>query len=193
MSTLRELVAAWQAQGSRCKESFDRAVEGINRELDAVGGYATTSPELMKDGKGYCRDFWRQADSFGGGVSVVGEDAGGNHAGKVAPYQPEVGDRCYALEMAWRVEAYKLSDVVGAVRAYISKDAPHNRGMLDQLAMKGLAPEFVAAALVADEASERAQIVAWLRSFAAECAAGSIAPKNLADHIERGDHWRKED
>lgn len=188
---LRELVAFWQAQDAKCSEAFAHSLEAINRELDAVGGYATTSPEMIR-GKGYCRDYVRQSDVFGGGIVVVGEDGAGAHEGKIAPYLPEIGDRCHALETTWRAEAYKLSDAVKAIRAYIAKDgATIDDGIIGQLALKGCAPEHVAAALVADDAGDRTKIVAWLRSFQAECVAGlSEAPLKLADAIERGEYLR---
>lgn len=150
--TIRDLVGAWQAQASRCDEAFLSAIAGINRELDAVGGYATTSPE-WKDGKGYCRDYWRQGDTFGGGVSVVGEDAGGGHAGKVTPHEPEVGDRCFALEQAWRREATALTDAVYAVRERVASVAGHRGvdvrcGDVEGAAELGLGPEHVALALI---------------------------------------------
>ena len=156
-TSLRELVAAWEAQGTKCAQAFDAARDGINRELDAVGGYATTSPEYAdkdgktyESGKGYCRDFFRQADSFGGGVAVVGEDAGGAHAGKLTPYLPEVGDRCFALEQAWRKEAMALTATVDAVREHIANVSgiKMDAGTVAALAQQGVGPEHVALALL---------------------------------------------
>ena len=97
MPSLRELVAAWEAQGRRCSQAFDVALAGINRELDAVGGYATTSPSYKNkdgvayaDGSGLCLSYYRQDDSFGGGFERAGERHGGTgpHADKVAPHPP---------------------------------------------------------------------------------------------------------
>src|SRR5262245_30412919 len=55
--TLREKVAAWQEQEKKCQAAFDAAKAGIKRELEPVGGYATTSP----DSQGYCGTFWWHA------------------------------------------------------------------------------------------------------------------------------------
>lgn len=90
-----------------CAAEFAKTLAAINAELDAVGGFATTSPE-----RGYCRDYTRQADGFGGGVLVVGEDP-------AAPTHPEVGDRCFALDQAWREYAYGVTRATHAVAAIV--------------------------------------------------------------------------
>lgn len=102
-------------QRATCSAKFAETTSAINVELDAVGGFATTSPE-WKNGKGYCRDFTRQAESFGGGVLVVGEEG---PPGKVAPYEPEVGDRCFVLDKAWRERAYDVTRATQAVAAIV--------------------------------------------------------------------------
>ena len=166
MSNLRDLVAAWEAQGARCSQAFDTALGGINRELDAVGGYVTTSPD--KDG--YCQDYTRQADTFGGGVTKVGKDACHPHEGKVTPYLTEVGDRCFALEQAWRKEAMAYTVASEAIQQYVRE---HGGG--DDLWR-------VAVALVKSERSEREAIVRWLESMS-----GPLVNR-IVSSIERGDH-----
>jgi hypothetical protein len=134
--SLRELVLAWQAQDKKCSDVFNATLAEINRLLDSVGGFATTSAD--KDG--FCRDYIRFYEpTFGGGVCRTGDDPGGQHAGKVAPYEPEVGDKCFALDRAWREEAYKLTAAINAVRAYIEKVGG------------GKEPEHVALALIKDD------------------------------------------
>lgn len=154
MSTLRELVAAWQAQSSVCKTAFDTAITEINRELDTIGGFATTTPDWNENGKGYCRDYWRQADSFGGGVSVAGEKSGPEDRYKV-PCFTEVGDRCFALEQSWRKEAMALTATVYAIREYVAKANGHkvqsNHSDVDTLARSGMGPEHIALALIKED------------------------------------------
>lgn len=124
MSKLIEAVRAMQAQRATCSAKFAETTSAINVELDAVGGCATTSPEY-KNGKGYCRDYQRQADGWCGGVTVVGEEV---RDGKTAPLHPEVGDRCFALDQAWRQEAYAVTaaqEVVAAlVRPFAADTVP---------------------------------------------------------------------
>jgi hypothetical protein len=150
---LRQLVEAWQAQSAKCGEAFARACDGINRELDAVGGFATTSAD--KDG--YCRDYSRMKEGFGGGVSKVGDE----HFGKITPYLPEVGDRCFALEMAHRETALALTASVLAVREYIATAngvmlSASDAYLFDRL---GVAPEHIALAMLKDEARDWARVV----------------------------------
>jgi hypothetical protein len=122
LGALRELVAASQAQGERCREAFKAMQAGILGELEAVGGFATTTPEIIH-GVGYCRDFELDEDgkSWSGGACRVGTEAGGRHAGKRAPHATAIGDRCFALEQAWRKEVLALADAKDRVRALVRK------------------------------------------------------------------------
>jgi len=181
MTPLRELVDAWQRQVDRRKAAFAEAVDAINRELATVGGYATTSP----DEKGYCRSYLQSDDGFGGGVERVGERFGGRgpHADVVAPHHPEVGNRCFELEQAWRREAVALSVARTMVRDCIKKlggseDAEH-----------------AALALCRSERGEREAIVRWLRTGypgADRVRETRDLIESIADAIERGDHLRND-
>jgi len=104
MSRLRDLVNAWQEQVAKCKPLFAETLAAINKELDAVGGYATTSP----DAKGFCRDYERREDTFGGG-------------GTELPKFTVAGDRCFAIEKAWRAEIMEMMRRRDAVRAAIAE------------------------------------------------------------------------
>ena len=139
-ATLRELVDAWQVRLARTSEAFDSALAGINRELDAVGGYATTSP----DKGGYCRSYVRSADGFGGGVERSGELNGD----RATPHCPEVGDRCAVLEAVWRAEALASTVATHAVRARVAEVSGIRVDRLDRLAANGIGPEHVALALL---------------------------------------------
>jgi len=123
MPTLRELIAAWQIQGPRCLAAFDQMNVVIKQELGAVGGFATTRP----NGEGYCQDFvWDDRDdSFFGGVMRAGAVYGGTgpRAAITAPHHPDVGDRCFVAEQAWRKEAMALTAAAEAVREYIQRHA----------------------------------------------------------------------
>jgi len=106
MISLRDAVLAWCVAEQKEAAIYKETRDAINRELDAVGGYATTSPK-----RGLCRSFYRMEDGFGGGVDREGEQYGGTgpHANTVAPHHPEVGDRCFALESAHRTIALEAS------------------------------------------------------------------------------------
>src|SRR5262249_18472022 len=137
MTTLREQVGAWQAQSAKCTAAFDAAKETIKRELDAVGGYATTSV----DEQGYCGTFWWQASE--GVWSTGAVKPGEERNGTTAPTHPEVGDRCDVYYQAWRKEAMALTEACRSVRDNIAartgKRVDHAK--CDDLALMGLAPE----------------------------------------------------
>jgi hypothetical protein len=141
---LRELVAAWQERAAECDRAYRLALDSINRELDAVGGYATTGP----DENGLCLSFHRANDSFGSGIARAGERHGGTgpSADAVAPYHPEVGDRCLELEQVWRGHALRSAEAVHAVRAYVTEIAGATE------------PEYVALALCRSEEEERKKL-----------------------------------
>lgn len=172
MSILRDLVAAWEAQGARCAQAYSAMNEGVRRELESVGGSATTSP----DADGYCRTFeWMK----GTGVFCEGAIRVG---GVVQAKHPEVGDRCGALERSWRKEATALTEAGAAIQRYVRLYANGSNELWR-----------VAVALVKSERSEREAIVRWMRAGypGTERAydAVDLVP-NLADAIERGDHVR---
>lgn len=104
VSKLRDLVTAWREQADKCASLFKMTLEAINKELGAVGGYATTSP----DAQGYCRGYSKGDYSFGGGVTKT-------------PEFTAVGDRCFELEMAWRKEVEEKTRRAEAVRTEIAR------------------------------------------------------------------------
>jgi len=106
MSNLRAAVLAWCAAEKKADAIYKETHTEINRELDAIGGYATTSPQ-----RGLCRSFYRMEDGFGGGVDREGEQYGGTgpNADTIAPHHPDVGDRCFALELAHRTVALEAN------------------------------------------------------------------------------------
>ncbi len=96
-------VRKYDEQTAKCKAAFDAALAGVNKELDACGvSLITSSP----DEEGYCRSFHRFDDSFGGGIERT-------------PIHPEAGDRCLALEQAWRAEAMTMTEMQGAIAALL--------------------------------------------------------------------------
>lgn len=154
MTSLRDLVGAWQAQASRCDAAFDVMNVGVRRELSSVGGFATTSPEVKK-GIGYCRDFWITPgdSSFASGLTRSGERCGPTGNEYVAPVHPEVGDRCFALERAFRQEAIALTEAVYAVRRHVASVSGFGNGAvqgasIDDMARRGMGPEHVALVLI---------------------------------------------
>ena len=97
---LRIAVAVWQTANAESLASFHQTNEAIHRELDAAGGYVTSSAS----DKGYCHSYTRDNESYSTTVDTVGEAYNqGPHAGKAAPYLPEAGDRCRELEKADRI------------------------------------------------------------------------------------------
>lgn len=178
MTALRELVGAWRTQTDRTSAAFTTMNDGIRRELDAVGGYATTSP----DKGGCCRTFWwiENERSFSSGAVEIGE----SRHGEAAPTHPEVGDRCSTLEQAWRKEVMALTESVLAIQKHVGRGDRYS----DQTVLIAC----VASKLVDDEVSDRAAIVEWLRSdrhhLSKEQRDALIA---AANSIERGGHLRQ--
>lgn len=194
MSALRDLVAAWQRQSDRSNQAFEAALEGINRELDAVGGYATTSA----DTRGFCQSFYRGTDGWSFGIARTGERCGGTGplADIVAPHHPEVGDRCLALEQEYRKQAMASTEAVQAVRQYIISNT--GTGEYSEV-------EHSAIALCASEEAERALVVKWIRKVAGTHITTTASERNtisykngvvhdalltVADEIERGEHLK---
>lgn len=97
--TLRGLVEAWIAADEHAAREWMKVSQAINADLLRVGGYATTSSN-----RGFCKSFYAATNGIGwaGSVEREGEKYGGTgpNAETVAPHHPEVGDRCFALEMA---------------------------------------------------------------------------------------------
>ena len=102
MSTIVDAVAAWRERCAACTVAFDAYANGARALIKATGGtYVTTSP----DENGYCKDYEVRPD-----VDYILE--GVTHE---APQHPEVGDKCFALEMAFREKAYAVNDAVDEV------------------------------------------------------------------------------
>jgi hypothetical protein len=101
---LRGAVLAWDEAEKLSVFAWGKTRDAINQELDAVGGYATTSATTSKGGNSFCRSFHRMGDGYGGAVEREGERYGGTgpHADTVAPHHPDVGDRCHAYDLAQR-------------------------------------------------------------------------------------------
>lgn len=201
MTTLRELVAAWRAQGVRCEQAFVAMNDGVCRELDAIGGYATTSPNK----NGYCQQFYRHPDSAGFATTSTkaGSEDDPKHGPEPKPFQrdkspchPEVGDRCFELEQAWRKEAMALTETMLAIQVHVGRGDRYNEHTDLIVSM--------AAKLVDQETSERAKVIEWLR-FAStvrvdteatnlqQHAVSEVARETLlgaANEIERGEHLR---
>jgi hypothetical protein len=150
-ASLRDAVLAWVEAEKVAAADFESVRDTINRELDAVGGYATTSVSLGKNNVGYCRSFHRMDDGFGGGVEREGEKYGGTgpNAETTAPHHPEVGDRCFALDNAHR----DLELKVYAARKVVEEIAV---GLLTGAMPPGVKAEVVALAARALVLSERA-------------------------------------
>ncbi len=125
--TLKALVEEWQAASDTCKAAFDKFVDAARRELRAVGGFATTSP----DHAGYVRTF------------TLHEGMPADGAEKRGPAHPHVGDLLVQLERDYREAAFAQHNAVLAVREYVAA-----RG-------GGQEPEHVALALLRDEGSAR--------------------------------------
>ncbi len=106
--TLRAAVEAWIAAEARAQSAFEENRDAINRLLEGVGGYATTSP----DEHGFCKSYFRQDDSFGGGVEKAGARFGGTgrHADTIAPHHADIGDRCFQRELEWRERALSCTN-----------------------------------------------------------------------------------
>lgn len=115
MSELRDLVLAWEKQATVCSQAFEVASTAIARELNAIGGYATTSPD--KDN--CCSTFLVKVGEKGWllGAARVGD----NRTGAPTPHHPDVGDRCEVLSNVWRKEAMALGAAQNAVRACVKR------------------------------------------------------------------------
>lgn len=144
MGELRKAIAEWEARNIECKATYATVNEFICKELDAVGGFVTTTP----DKNGFCYTFSRSVYHPGwtGGAAQSGTFRAIPFKVFSIPCHEQAGNRCHELETRWRDTATRVKAAQDYAEA-IAQSLIDEQVGIDSLATAVLA-------LVRDEKSD---------------------------------------